>query len=119
MERKQDPKAGGTLFHPVYGESRFMFDVDRRHALHFHGDHQFCPTDTGGRPLPGCQPLPEGQREWKPCPWTDEEIEVWKKRDAPVVSEVLRENAVTEPKVKRRVGRPFTKKVVPQTVATE
>jgi hypothetical protein len=55
-----EPKkaAGGTLFHVIDGESRFMYAIDMRLALANH---------------------PE---EWKDRPWTVKEVEAYKKRHA-------------------------------------
>ncbi len=57
-----EPKkaAGGTIFHVLNGESQFMYAVDIRIALTRH---------------PG---------EWKDRPWTEKEIEAYKKRQAKI-----------------------------------
>lgn len=53
-----DPKraAGGVLYHVLHGESGFMYEVDRRLALANH------------------------PREWRDKPWTEREVEAYKKR---------------------------------------
>jgi hypothetical protein len=53
-----EPKkpAGGTIFHVIDGESRFMHSVDMRTALARFPD------------------------EWKDRPWTAKEVEAYKKR---------------------------------------
>ena len=90
--------AGGYLYHPIHGKSGFMWNADMTNpkigALALHPD------------------------EWKDRPWTDAEIEAYKRKQAPQVKaeEPPEQKLNVTPKKPR--GRPFKKKE-PQAVAAE
>ncbi|HET8921349.1 MAG TPA: hypothetical protein VFN27_16940 [Xanthobacteraceae bacterium] len=93
--------AGGYLYHPIYGKSAFMYQVDMTGV-------------KDGVPIGALVRFPD---EWKDRPWTEREIEDWKKRNAP--AEMRTEAQEQKPaQAPKKRGRPFTKKE-PQTVAAE
>ena len=88
--------AGGYLYHPIYGKSAFMYQVDISNPLH--------------------GALTRFPDEWKDRPWTDAEIEAWKKSKQAVAEvkavqvDCIPDATRPAPAPKKPRGRPFTKK---------
>jgi hypothetical protein len=89
--------AGGYLYHPIHGKSGFMWNADMTNpkigALALHPD------------------------EWKDRPWTDAEIEAYKRKQGAAEVKAEPQEPTPAPAPRKR-GRPFTKKE-PQSVAAE